>query len=28
LMVFYNRYDESGRVKEISYFARRNSSAV
>ncbi len=22
LMVFYNRYDESGRVKEISYFAR------
>ena len=22
LMMFYNRYDESGRVKEISYFAR------
>jgi hypothetical protein len=22
LMLFYNRYDESGRVKEISYFAR------
>lgn len=22
LMVFYNRYDESGRVREISYFAR------
>ena len=21
-MMFYNRYDESGRVKEISYFAR------
>jgi len=22
LMMFYNRYDESGRIKEISYFAR------